>query len=49
MMEKYDGVRVFWDGKELTSKYGKVSTIPQWIKNSLPSIAFEGVLWYVLL
>jgi hypothetical protein len=44
MMEQFDGVRVFWDGKRLHSKNSKTSIqVPQELK--FPSISFEGELW----
>jgi hypothetical protein len=43
MMEKYDGVRVFWDGHVLQAK-GKLIDVPK--SFVLPSLPFEGVLWY---
>jgi hypothetical protein len=44
MMEKVDGVRVFWDGKRLHSKSLK-TTIDVPPELNLPSVPFEGVLW----
>jgi hypothetical protein len=45
MMEKFDGVRVFWDGNRLYEKNSKKTlNVPQHI--TLPSIPFEGELWY---
>jgi hypothetical protein len=44
MMEKYDGVRVFWDGKQLYSK-GKRSAITLPPDVVFPKIPFEGELW----
>jgi hypothetical protein len=44
-MEKFDGVRVFWDGNHLYITNSKVKiTVPQGIQ--FPSIPFEGELWY---
>jgi hypothetical protein len=45
MMEKYGGVRVYWDGSTLLSQYGDV---PQDQLNCepFPSMPFEGQLWY---
>jgi DNA ligase-1 len=46
MMEKYDGVRVFWDGKHLLLKNSKtVINVPQ--DCAFPSVPFEGELWFV--
>jgi hypothetical protein len=44
LMEKYDGVRVYWDGKQLYRSSSKiVIDVPS--RYSLPSIPFEGELW----
>jgi hypothetical protein len=43
MMEKYDGVRVFWDGKYLYVKNSKVISVPE--DCNFPSFPFEGELW----
>jgi hypothetical protein len=46
MMEKYDGVRVYWDGKRLHCKNLNISMkVPQ--QYAFPSTPFEGQLWYV--
>jgi hypothetical protein len=45
MMEKFDGVRVFWDGKQLiSSKERTIIDVPTECK--FPSFPFEGELWY---
>jgi hypothetical protein len=41
-MEKYDGLRVYWDGKQLHSKGIRIDIPPSL---EFPSIPFEGVLW----
>jgi hypothetical protein len=47
MMEKYDGVRVFWDGKRLHTSRGEVSIeVPK--ECVFPSTPFEGELWYII-
>jgi hypothetical protein len=44
MMEKFDGVRVYWDGKNLHSKHStSVIIVPPDCK--FPNIPFEGELW----
>jgi hypothetical protein len=48
MMEKYDGVRVYWDGSRLHSKHPSVVLdIPK--RLNFPNIPFEGELWYLIL
>jgi hypothetical protein len=46
MMEKFDGVRVFWDGKSLKATSGnELIQVPNNVK--FPSIPFDGELWFV--
>jgi hypothetical protein len=42
MMEKFDGVRVYWTGKELIANNSKVP-IPK--DMNFPAIPFDGELW----
>jgi hypothetical protein len=46
MLEKYDGIRVFWDGATLRcAKNTKISIeVPKEL--SFPNVPFEGELWY---
>jgi len=43
--EKMDGVRAFWDGKNLISRAGNVFPAPDWFKCRLPRIPLDGELW----
>jgi hypothetical protein len=44
MMEKFDGIRVFWDGKVLrTAKSKQIIVLPKHI--DFPASPFEGELW----
>ena len=43
--EKLDGVRAFWDGKNLYSKGGKLLTPPSFFTQNFPPFAIEGELW----
>jgi DNA ligase-1 len=45
LMEKYDGVRVFWDGSRLMTNTSRV-VIDLPTNFGFPSIPFEGELWY---
>jgi DNA ligase-1 len=45
LSEKYDGIRGFWDGRQLLSRNGKVFNPPAWFVKDWPSAAFEGELW----
>lgn len=43
--EKLDGVRAYWNGKELISKQGNVINAPKCFTKNLPSQHLEGELW----
>jgi hypothetical protein len=44
MMEKFDGVRVYWDGKYLYSRKSAIGiTVPA--EYQFPATSFEGELW----
>lgn len=45
MSEKLDGVRAYWDGKQLWSKNGHQLHPPQQFTQGLPPLALEGELW----
>lgn len=43
--EKYDGIRAYWNGKELLSKRGKKINAPKWFLKDLPKFKLDGELW----
>lgn len=43
--EKYDGVRAFWNGKELITRKGNVINAPIWFTANFPKEALDGELW----
>lgn len=43
--EKLDGVRAWWDGKDLVSRRGTVYAAPAWFKARLPRTKLDGELW----
>jgi DNA ligase-1 len=43
--EKLDGVRAYWDGKQLISRGGEVITAPIWFVADFPKTALDGELW----
>ena len=43
--EKLDGVRAFWNGKNLISRQGNVFHAPEWFTSVLPEVALDGELW----
>ncbi len=45
MSEKLDGVRGYWDGKQLLSKQGNPFQPPQAFIRDLPPFALEGEIW----
>jgi len=45
MSEKYDGVRAYWDGKQLISRSGRVFNADKSFTQDFPSFALDGELW----
>jgi DNA ligase-1 len=45
MSEKLDGVRAYWDGKQLVSRNGKVFTAPPSFMEDFPPFAMDAELW----
>lgn len=45
LSEKLDGVRAYWDGKELWSKGQKSIIAPAWFTERLPPFELDGELW----
>jgi DNA ligase-1 len=43
--EKYDGVRAWWDGKQLISRQGNPYSAPAWFTEGFPSHPLDGELW----
>lgn len=43
--EKLDGVRAFWDGKQLISRGGNIIAAPVWFVATLPAQKLDGELW----
>lgn len=43
--EKLDGVRAYWDGKNLISKQGNLYFAPAWFTKDFPDQALDGELW----
>lgn len=43
--EKLDGVRAYWDGKQLISRGGNVIAAPAWFVADFPAQALDGELW----
>ena len=43
--EKYDGVRAFWDGRQLRFRSGREVAAPRWFVERLPPLPLDGELW----
>ena len=43
--EKYDGVRGYWDGRQLWTRGGEPVAAPAWFTASLPKQPLDGELW----
>lgn len=45
MSEKFDGIRAYWNTKELLSKNGNKIYAPKWFVDNLPPFELDGELW----
>jgi len=45
MSEKMDGVRCYWNGKNMYSRNGNLFYPPKWFKDELPNFPLDGELW----
>jgi DNA ligase-1 len=45
MSEKLDGVRAWWDGKQILSRQGNLYHAPDWFLAGLPRVPLDGELW----
>ena len=43
--EKLDGVRAYWDGKNLISRKGNIFHAPLWFSKGFPDTPLDGELW----
>jgi len=43
--EKLDGVRAYWNGRQLVSRQGNIYAAPAWFIQSFPKQALDGELW----
>lgn len=43
--EKYDGIRGYWDGKQLWTRSGELIAAPRWFTAALPPEPLDGELW----
>ena len=40
--EKYDGIRGYWDGKQLWTRSGELIAAPRWFTEALPAEPLDG-------
>ena len=45
MSEKYDGMRLYWNGTVFMSRQGKKALVPESMTSQLPYFALDGELW----
>jgi DNA ligase-1 len=45
MAEKFDGMRLFWNGNNFFSRQGNKIKVPEFFSNQLPKIELDGELW----
>ena len=45
MTEKYDGMRLYWNGSDFYSRQGNKVKVPEFIKSKMPKISLDGELW----
>jgi DNA ligase-1 len=43
--EKLDGVRAYWDGRQLRTRGGQVLAAPAWFVADFPKVPLDGELW----
>ncbi len=43
--EKLDGVRAYWDGKQLWTRAGHPISAPAWFTEGFPEVELDGELW----
>ena len=45
MSEKLDGIRGYWDGKQLLTRQGNIIYAPKWFTKNYPPFPIDGELW----
>jgi len=45
MSEKLDGIRAYWDGKNLLTRSGNIIHAPKWFTKDYPPFEIDGELW----
>ena len=50
MTEKYDGMRLYWNGTNFVTRQGKLIKVPNSLTSLLPNdFSLDGELWYFAL
>jgi DNA ligase-1 len=45
MTEKYDGMRLYWNGTQFLTRQGNKVNAPDFITKQLPNVPLDGELW----
>ena len=45
MTEKYDGMRLYWNGSDFYSRQGNKVKVPEFILSQMPKVPLDGELW----
>jgi ATP-dependent DNA ligase len=45
MTEKFDGMRLYWNGSQFFTRQGRKVKVPESITKQLPSVPLDGELW----
>ena len=45
LTEKYDGMRLYWNGTKFFTRQGRKVNVPESITKQMPSVALDGELW----
>jgi DNA ligase-1 len=45
MTEKYDGMRLYWNGSQFFTRQGNEVKAPEFITSRMPNISLDGELW----
>jgi len=45
MNEKYDGMRLYWNGSDFFTRQGKKVNVPDFIQSQMPGFSLDGELW----
>ena len=45
MTEKFDGVRLFWNGSSFYTRHGRRIAVPSSISSVMPDVSLDGELW----